>query len=80
MARMNCKCGEILSDSMASNDIELKVYSDREWDEILSIDTINTWEIPMPKHSVWRCPKCERIYVFEDGNDKVFKLYKLETE
>lgn len=30
------------------------------------------------KVDVWRCPKCERIYVFEYGNHKAIKVYKLE--
>ena len=80
MARMSCRCGELLSNTMAPNDIELIVYTDFEWDNILAVDTINTWEIPMPKYIVWRCPKCEQIYVFEKGNDKAIKEYALVTE
>jgi len=78
MARMNCRCGEILSDSMAPNDIQLKVYTDKEWDNILSVDTINTWEIPLPNYDVWKCPKCERVYVFEEGTEEAIKVYKIE--
>lgn len=78
MARMNCRCGEILSDSMAPNDIQLRVYTDKEWDNILSVDTINTWEIPLPHYDVWKCPKCERVYVFEEGTDEAIKVYKIE--
>lgn len=78
MARMTCQCGEILSNSMAPNDIQLRVYTDKEWDEILSLDTINTWEFPMPTYEVWRCPNCERIYVFKEGADQAVKIYKLE--
>jgi hypothetical protein len=63
---------------MAPNDIQLRVYTDKEWDKILEQDTIETWEIPMPTYDVWRCPKCERIYIFEHGNDKAIKVYKLE--
>ena len=80
MARMNCKCGEILSNSEAPNDVELRVYTDREWDNILSVDTINTWKIPLPKYDVWRCPKCERVLVFEEGNDRAIKEYILAEE
>jgi hypothetical protein len=78
MARMTCECGEILSNSMAPNDIQLIVYTDKEWDKILERDTIETWKIPMPTYDVWKCPKCERIYVFEPGNDHAIKVYKLE--
>ena len=81
MARMNCsKCGMVLSNSEAPNDIELRVYTDKEWDDILSVDTINTWEIPTPKYDVWKCPKCEQIYVFEEGNSKAIKEYTLVTD
>ena len=80
MARIQCRCGELLSNSDAPNDVQLRVYTDKEWDDILSVDTIKTWEIPMPKCSVWKCPKCERIYVFEVGNDKAIKEYVLATE
>ena len=78
MARMTCRCGEILSNSLAPNDIELRVYTDKEWDKILEVDTINTWEIPLPTHDVWKCPKCKRVYVFKDGNDTAIKIYALE--
>ena len=78
MAGFMCKCGETLSNSQAPNDIELKVYTDREWDEILNNDLIDPLTIPDPKYGVWRCPKCERLYFFEDGNDKAIKIYKLE--
>lgn len=78
MARLLCKCGETLSNSQAPNDIELRVYTDREWDEIIQNDMIDPLMIPFPKYDVWRCPKCERIYVF-DG-DKVIKRYIIEKE
>jgi len=76
--RMQCKCGEILSNSMAPNDIQLRVYTDREWDDIINMGEIDSINIPHPKIDVWRCPKCERVYVFEYGNHKVIKVYKLE--
>jgi hypothetical protein len=80
MARMDCRCGEVLSNSAAPNDIQLRVYTDIEWDSILSIDTINAWEFPLPHYDVWRCPACERIYVFEPGNGPAIKIYVLEEE
>ena len=82
MARMDCICGEYLSNTMVPNDIELHVYTDREWDAILENDTIETWKIPLPTYDVWRCPKCERIYVFgkgnEEGYNEAIKVYRLE--
>lgn len=78
MARFECKCGETLSNSMAPNDIELRVYTDKEWDEIINYEVLDPIEIPSPKYSVWRCPNCERIYVF-DG-DEVIKTYVIEKD
>lgn len=78
MARMECKCGEILSNSAAPNDIQLRVYTDREWDEIMNLGMIDSVDIPLPKYDVWRCPKCERLYVWREGNTMA-KIYSLEN-
>ena len=78
MAKMTCKCGNELSNVESPNEVELKVYTDKEWDEIMEIDTLNTWEIPLPKYDVWRCPKCERIYVFNEKDNKASRVYSLE--
>ncbi len=77
MARLQCKCGATLSNSNAPNDVELRVYTDREWDDIINLgDSIDPVTIPFPRYDVWRCTECERIYVF-DG-DAVKKTYVLE--
>jgi hypothetical protein len=78
VASFICKCGERLSDFESPNDIEFRVYSDREWDSILENDAIETWKIPFPKHSAWKCPKCERLYIFKEGNNEAIKVYRLE--
>jgi hypothetical protein len=78
MARMTCKCGEVLSNTLAPNDIQLRVFTDKEWDDIINIGQIDTLDLPDPKVDVWRCPKCERLYFFEDSNDKATKIYRLE--
>lgn len=75
MARMTCSCGELLSNSTVPNDVELFVYTGEEWDEILKFDTIETWKIPAPKYEVWKCPKCDKIYVFKDGDNEAIKVY-----
>ena len=79
MARMNCKCGEVLSNSAAPNDIQLRVYTDKEWDRITDCEIIQPWMIPLPEHDVWRCPVCKRVYVFESGNDIPIMIYFLEN-
>lgn len=78
MARFQCKCGQVLSNSLAPNDVELRVYTDKEWDDIINMGQIDSVDIPFPKRNVWRCSECERIYVF-DG-DIVRKTYVLEKE
>ena len=78
MARFQCKCGQVLSNSFSPNDIELRVYTDKELDDIINMGQIDSVDVPYPKREVWRCPKCERIFVF-DG-DTVKKTYILEKE
>ena len=43
MARMTCKCGKLLDNHEAPNDIELIVYTDKEWDAICNCDSIQPW-------------------------------------
>ena len=78
MARMDCKCGYILSTTEAPNDIQLRVYTDKEWEAILDCDIIEPWKIPLPKYEVWKCPNCNRIYVFEAGKNTPVMRYILE--
>lgn len=78
MARMTCSCGEQLSNGASPNKIQLRVYTDEEWERIFDCETINPWMIPMPKYDVWRCPVCKSIYVYEDGNNKTVMVYRLE--
>jgi hypothetical protein len=77
LARFQCKCGEILSNSLAPNNIELRVFTDIEWDDIINSEVIDPINLPHPKYDVWRCPKCERVYVFNEEN-MVIKVYTLE--
>ena len=77
MAKMLCRCGNTLSNSLTPNDVELRVYTDEEWDHIIQTNG-KLEDLPVPKNDVWRCPVCERIYFFE-GN-KSIKVYALEPE
>ena len=56
MEKMNCKCGYLLSTTQTPNDIQLRVYTDKEWDVILNCDSIEPWKLPLPKYDVWKCP------------------------
>ncbi|MCL1790800.1 MAG: hypothetical protein FWG40_05495 [Peptococcaceae bacterium] len=80
MSKIRCRCNNVLSNIDAPNDIELIVYSDRQWENEINIGIINSIEIPSPKYNIWRCPVCDRIYVFEKGNDVAIKVYALEDE
>lgn len=79
MARMTCKCGEILSNVLVPNNVQLRVYTDKEWDEIINMgNLIDPVTIPFPRYDVWRCSQCERIYVFDENI--VIKTYVLESQ
>lgn len=80
MARMTCRCGKVLSNSQVPNDIELVVYTDKEWDKICDCDSIEPWMIPLPQYNVWRCPDCQRIYVYKRRENRPLMVYKLETK
>ena len=80
MARCTCKCGNIMSTTACPNDVQLRVYTDREWDDIINMGVIDTLDIPLPKKDVWRCSKCGRIYVFDGGYNPAIAVYKLEEE
>jgi len=77
LARFLCKCGVTLSNSEAPNDVQLHVYTDKEWDEIVNLDFIDPLTIPSPKHDVWRCVECGRVHVFV--GDEVVRTYIVET-
>ena len=78
MASMICNCGNRLSNHEIPNDIQLIVYTDKEWDMITSYEEIKPWMIPRPTYDVWRCPDCGRIYVFDDNYNGPIYIYKLE--
>lgn len=78
MARITCKCGEVLSNSQSPNVVNLVVYTELEWENICEQDSIQPWMIPLPQYEVWRCPECERVYVFERGNDSPKFVYSKE--
>mgnify|MGYP003301068368 CR=1 FL=1 len=78
MARVTCTCGEKLSNHEIPNDIQLKVYTDREWEAIFNCENIQPWMIPAPKYDVWRCPMCKKLYVYDNNKEKPIIVYKIE--
>ncbi|AWV32370.1 hypothetical protein [Paenibacillus odorifer] len=78
MAGYLCKCGNHLSTTETPNDIELRVYTDREWDMLIQQDLIDPITIPLPEYDVWLCPKCQRLYFFNWDTGEPVKIYNLE--
>lgn len=39
--KYKCKCGEILSNSSTPNDIELRVYTEAEFEDILNLESVD---------------------------------------
>jgi hypothetical protein len=77
MAKLLCKCGNTLSDSYVPSEVRYHVYSDEEFHKILENDVIETLSIPEPKYDVWKCPNCQRVYIFSEGGS-VIRTYKIE--
>jgi hypothetical protein len=77
MAKMLCRCGKTLSNSLCPNDVQLRVYTDSEFETIIQSDG-KLEDLPLPEYDVWRCPECKRIYFFEEN--KAVQTYVLEPE
>ena len=77
MSRMTCECGEQLSNHQIPNDVQLRVYTDKEWEKIFDCDSIHPWMIPNPTYDVWRCPACKNVYVFQGDNEVPIMIYRL---
>ena len=77
MARMQCRCGEVIWNGQSPNDVQLIVYTDKEWDEIMNCNQLYPWMIPAPRYDIWKCPKCGRIYVYDRENDTPKYVYEL---
>lgn len=78
MARITCSCGAVLSNGLFPNDIQLRVYTNEEWEKIFDCESINPWMIPLPQYEVWRCSICRSIYVYGNGNNQPIMVYRLE--
>ena len=81
MARIVCKCGELISNSLMPNDVQYWVYSDKKMDKICKKDKIKVKKlINIEDYEVWLCPKCKRLIVFKNGKAKAKYLYRIEEE
>jgi hypothetical protein len=77
MAKFECKCGNILSNSLVPNDVVFHQFSDKQMDKILERDSIETIELTGLSEKIWKCSNCHRIYFFDEDN-KVTQIYSLE--
>lgn len=75
MGKYHCKCGNVLSNHRIPNDVELIVYTSKEWEVIDEINSVDY--MPLPTHQVWHCKICDRIYVFKGS--KLIKTYCVEV-
>ena len=84
MAKIRCKCDNVLWNGECPNDVQYWVYSDRKKDEIYENDTIDVDNLfELVDYEVWLCPDCKRLYVYEyhdETNTPVKFVYHLEQE
>ena len=74
--RFGCDCGELLSNSQNPN-IEYRVYSDKEWIDIVENDNITSpLLVPYPDHTAWICPKCRRLHIWKTGSMERIAVYE----
>lgn len=76
--KIACKCGEYLHNHDAPGDIELCIYTQKEWDVIMSLVSADPKYIPLPENEVWESPKCHRLHYFRRGESKAAKVYCIE--
>lgn len=77
MAKLQCECGAIMSDSIVPSEIVFHVLSDFEFDKLLSQDKVEVLKFSSLFTKVWKCLSCQRIYVFSNDG-KVKAVYNLE--
>lgn len=79
--KMICSnCKNYLSTTLAPNDVELRTYSNDEWSKVLQNGVVEGWKFPIPLYDVWRCPKCEQLYCYEDKGLQRVKIYTLNNK
>ncbi len=80
MARLKCLCGNLLSNS-SNPEIEYEVFNDEEMMELIDRSEKElgaALNYGGPKVSMWKCPNCKRLAIFEAHNDIVLQWYKPE--
>lgn len=80
MSSFKCVCGKLLSNVDTPNDMELIVFTQREWEKITEEvhDGLTDIFDVDPKYEHWLCHTCNRIHVFY--NSKVILRYIVEQD
>lgn len=84
-----CSCGNVLSNTASPSAIEHYLISEANAERLQSlvdeqldqegghIEWYENWSECSPSR-VWKCHKCERLYVFTDNEFETVKVYALE--
>lgn len=63
-------------------DVEYSLVSHAQWNNLAERtengENFVDIEDSILTNSLWKCPSCQRIYIFEDGNDVPLQVYNLE--
>lgn len=81
MARIRCRCGEVLNDFQIPSDIIIRAFPDKQFDDLLNYigrDKPDDWP-PEPQIEIWCCPVCGRMHVFKNGSLSPI-VYKIEDD
>lgn len=78
MAKLRCVCNTAIQTSgPIPNELEWKILSDVEFDRFEG--QIDSEEIYLASSSMFRCPTCDRLWIFWNGMDKPPLCYKPEV-
>ncbi|MGE5417103.1 MAG: hypothetical protein ACM3UZ_10265 [Acidobacteriota bacterium] len=61
MGRMQCKCGNILSDAEVPNKVRMWVHTNDEWLSVVQKLMDGKWDWKR-QWAIWYCPECKRVY------------------
>lgn len=80
MAGILCLCGRVLSNSAVPNDVEYLLVSDHTLDRVcMMTDTMKAIDAIIDESpSVWKCPGCGRMAVFDQPDSNVPTWYRKE--
>lgn len=68
MSQMKCVCGFMMRDHDRPLEFEYECYKGSQYARIcdeLYEEGSTDYDLPEPDVTIWRCPKCQRIYWFE---------------